>query len=458
MDPPTIVSLSELDQLMPRLYIRWLLCIPLFPDSPATTQIVEVLTRGISKLLETHPILRGTLVAQSTDPSRLEVHLPSDNQGFQLQTRYYDSEDNETFPLYTSLLKRRFPASELPDNLLNPVDDPTKVFGCVANFIRGGVLLCLRIHHAVVDGGGMKLIVNKLAQACANPNSVLAAGEDLLTDRTLLPTGTATFQGKGLGFEATSVIKVIKDQKVDHAAMICHTFKFSATALDNLKHLCFTGSTTITTHDALTAILYGTVTYARSLRLSQSITENASLKSTIGIAVDGRSRLPTPLPAYTGNVTLYATFTTTIHLPSSYIPLATYRSMELLSQALKLPSFAALVHSSIAAVDAEFIQSTIGLASSHSDISRLKPSFSDFNQGLDFFITSGANNDVFETEWWPGGKVDALRIPYKGPWDGTCAVQARRDKVEGLEVLLGLREDDMKVVKEILESFGIMVM
>lgn len=188
--------------------------------------------------------------------------------------------------------------------------------------------------------------------------------------------------------------------------------------------------------------------------MTKTSAEATSLPSVIGIAVNGRRQLQPPARTYTGNVTLYATFSTSISLPLEKIVDESFKDLEALSKHLNLPSLASQTRAAITAVTHESIVSVISAAASVEDISRLQPSFSDFCQGTDFFITSLVDLPVFEQEWWAGGKVDALKIPFKGHWDGSCAVLATKDRSKGLEVMLGLRDDDMTVVQELLLAFG----
>ena len=240
----------------------------------------------------------------------------------------------------------------------------------------------------------------------------------------------------------------------ENAAMTSSIFKFPVTTLEKLKILSGTETKRVTTHDALTALLYGAVCYARSLRFSQRSNGACTVPSTMGIAVNGRNRIDPSMQDYTGNLTLYAAFSNPLSLPTSEIPPSLMTDTNELATRLNLPHLASQTHNAVAAVSFDYIMSTISLASALPDVSVLQPSFSSFYQGMDFFISSGAGFPVFDDEWWPGGFVEASRIPLKAHWDGSCGVLATKDRSAGLDVLLGLREDDMKVVKGILYAFG----
>ncbi|KAL5315946.1 hypothetical protein ACEPPN_016820 [Leptodophora sp. 'Broadleaf-Isolate-01'] len=450
-------ELSELDQIMPRLYIRWLLCIPFSQASPSKAAIINSLQGGIKTTVEKLPFLLGVVVSKSSDPSRLEIHLPRERHNFELRVQNHDSDHDETLPTYESLEKAEFPASSLPDNMLTPPDiDPRPAFDMMATFIRGGLLLCIKCHHAAADGGGLGLIVKFLAQNCyAHPAQTTLGPTSLPSiDRSNLPRERDLWVLADTGFNFVNPVDATQKPTKDYASMTSHTFKFGPESLRMLKSLCITGSERISTQDALTALLYGSVSHARGLRNTKTSTTTTALPSVMGIAVNGRGRLNPPVANYAGNCTLYATFSNPIVLPVEKITDHSFEHLNLLSQHLNLPSLASKTRASINAVTHDSIVSTISAAASLEEVSRFQPSFADFLQGADFFITSGADFPVFEQEWWAGGMVDALRIPFKGNWDGSCAVLATKDRSKGLDIMLGLRDDDMALVKEILLAFG----
>ncbi|KAF8860371.1 hypothetical protein BDZ45DRAFT_688584 [Acephala macrosclerotiorum] len=448
---------------MPRLYVRWLLCFPLSESSPSKQVIIDNLQDGVLETQAQLPILNGHLATKVSDSSRLEVHTQQTGEvgdDFKLKVNHLDGADDATIPTYKTLKAANFPVSELPDKILAPPDDPVlPVFDMVATFIRGGVLLCIKCHHAVVDGGGLGLIVKLLAQnSHAISRSLLKPSLQSMPsiDRTSLPAPIKSEERitRNLGFTVLEAGEKLATLAREYGAMTSHIFKFPNKALQQLKELCASNVNMISTHDALTALLYGSVSYARSLRFTGSSSEQKALSSTMGIAVDGRRRLKTPILEYAGNITMYATFSNPLQLPCLEISQDVMKNPNLLATSLNLPILAEKTHEAVAEVTHDYITDTISLAASLEDVSRIQPSFSDFYQGSDFFITSGASFPVFEYEWWPGGIPDALRIPLKAQWDGSCAVLAAKDRSQGLDVLLGLRKDDMSVVKEILFAFG----
>lgn len=306
----------------------------------------------------------------------------------------------------------------------------------------------------------MGLLIKFLAQHCnAASNSSVAPGSIAKPSisRSILPQA-GQYTGTNVGFKAAEASEPSKEPAKVLAPMTCQTFKFPAEAIQKLKTICTVGPGFITAHDALTAILYGAVSYARALRFTKEMPGTSTLPSTMGIAVNGRRRMQPPLPAdYSGNVSLYATYSVPISLPVEAISDIPSQQIDVLAQKLKLAQLATLTHEAIAKINQDFATSTIAFAASLPDVTKIVPMFSNTYQGTDFFITSAADFPVFDQEWWPGGFTDAVRIPLKAMWDGTSAVVATKDRSKGLDILLGLREDDMEVVKGIMKAFGAQV-
>ncbi|CZT50811.1 uncharacterized protein RSE6_11867 [Rhynchosporium secalis] len=461
MENFSVFELSELDQIMPRLYMRWLLCFPITEASPSKAAIVDLLENGVKAAVEKLPILQGIVVPKPLDSSRLEVHIPKDSHVYELRIQHHDCDNDNTFPTYDSLREADFAPSSLPDRLLTPPDiDPNPVFDMMATFIRGGLLLCIKFHHAVVDGVGLALVIKYLAQNCYKL-SVRDSSTPIIPpsiDRAILPPRRTPCTRKTTGFNVVDLDEAGCKSAKEYGAMTSHTFRFSSESLRILKGICQNPVSMISTQDALTALLYGSVSHARGLRFTMESDEVTTIPSIMGIAVNGRGRLEPPAVDYTGNFTMYAAFACPISLPTENITRQSFKDLDKLSKHLNLPALASQSRAAITAVTHDSIVSVISTAASLQDISRLQPAFSNYFQGTDFFITCATDFPVFEQDWWTGGRVETWRVPFKKEWDGTCAVLPTKDRSKGLDILLGLREDDMAIVKELLISFGAIVL
>ncbi|CAM6123165.1 unnamed protein product [Calypogeia fissa] len=201
----------------------------------------------------------------------------------------------------------------------------------------------------------------------------------------------------------------------------------------------------ISTNDALSALLWSSITRARHC---QGKVEDAStvstvgtvggeegavgqLESKLGMANNGRHKLNPPLPkTYIGNVNLYSL---------TVLPVSSLR----LEGAL--PNVARLVRASVNHIDNKHIRSAVRFIDALPDIAALKPGFAPF-MGMDLAITSWAEMGLNGLSWGHGvGTVERVRVPAIN-FDGLCVIFPRT-KEGGLEVLIGLSVDAMKALK-----------
>jgi hypothetical protein len=74
-------------------------------------------------------------------------------------------------PPYEELKAQHFPLSKLSTEHLSPVGvmpvPPNPVFAAQANFIQGGLLLAVAVHHSASDGAGLDTIISTWAKNTA---------------------------------------------------------------------------------------------------------------------------------------------------------------------------------------------------------------------------------------------------------------------------------------------------
>ncbi|CAM6084182.1 unnamed protein product [Calypogeia fissa] len=201
----------------------------------------------------------------------------------------------------------------------------------------------------------------------------------------------------------------------------------------------------ISTNDALSALLWSSITRAR---LCQGKVEDAStvttvgtvggeegavgqLESKLGMANNGRRKLNPPLPkTYIGNVNLYSL---------TVLPVSSLRLEE------ALPNVARLVRASVNHIDNKHIRSAARFIDALPDIAALKPGFVPF-MGMDLAITSWAEMGLNGLSWGHGvGTVERVRVPAIN-FDGLCIIFPKI-KEGDLEVFIGLSVDVMKALK-----------
>jgi Transferase family len=470
--PMLTFPLTPLDQLPPRLYIRLILSFPLQPSSDRD-RVVEVLRYGLKQTITDIPYLTGKVCLRDDGErsGRMEIRR-------QLRDRVDLQVKDLTVPnsgwasgSYDELHAKHMPPSLLDGDVLSPVmlfpdqNMPASMMAAQANFIPGGLLLCVAIHHSITDGVGMATVLKTWANWCRRgPDSGYIYGSEpefpiSALDRSPLMKGLAEIQARGhkeyktrpqpsqelakLAEPSTALVL----PKADYGILY-----FSAGSLALLKagvssFIPSAGGDPkpwISTNDALIALFWSCVTRARLPRLQGSLMEDPEGEITLGSAVDGRSRLVPPLPQeYVGNVSLFNTVT---------VPLSALTSATSLSA---LSTLAVSIRESIARIDDTHIRSAITFVDRTADVRTIIPGFrTSFSK--DFYSTSWADQRTMEVDWGNvvGGVPTHLRLP-NHPFDGMCIVYPRLlDR--GLEVLVGLHADDMKRLKsdELLCKFA----
>lgn len=445
-----IPALSPLDQIMPRVYTRLVLCLPTPPASKETDQtIFSALKKGLQQTLTEIPLLGGLLDGDNEDSDK--VHI-TPGPGVLLRLKKLTGDPNWS---YQTLKDKNFPPSSLDGDVLAPVGWMPSglkppVMAAQVNVLDGGVLLAVCIHHSAMDAAGFSTVVKTWAK-----HTMLSFDEDVL--ESVVPVGSSSLDRTPLCGESDVgqvdpkiKIKNHPQYKLESSApppppsklpeepdplppaltlpaMTATIFHFSADQLAALKSSVNPPTSFVSTNDALCALLWSSITRARSLpNIIKGSQEPAS--SLLGFAVDGRHRLNPALPqSYIGNVNLYA---------STRLPIPT------LTDPSKLSAAATAIRAAITEVDNNRIRDVIALINSLSTVTDLKPGFNSF-LGPDLAITSWRDMGIMGLHWGAGlGAVEAARVP-KAAFDGLCIVlPALADG--GLDVLVGLQEGAMR--------------
>jgi hypothetical protein len=469
-NPPVVtVPLTPLDQNMPRLYTRLILSFPMPPSSDHDA-VTKALRYGLRELITDIPFLTGKISLKSDGESsgRLEIRRQMYDR-LELQVKDLTATNSGwTSGSYDELHAQYMPPSLLDGDTLAPVvlfpdqQVPTGVMAAQANFVPGGLLLCIAIHHAVMDGNGMATVFKTWAKWCrrgCDPGYAYGSELEFPTaalDRSRLMKGSAETQAHGhreyelLKSAATQWNPPEPAAPAAPAApptlpkMDPRIFYFSATSLASLKDEASSAlpptdegvpKPWISTNDALSALLWSCITSARMPRLQSSLMKAHDAESVFGMAVDGRGRLDPPLlPEYVGNATLYSTATALLSaLTPTSLPV--------------LGLLALSIRESVTRIDNTHTLSAITVLDSATDVRTTKPGFKSF-LGKDVAMTSWADQGIMETDWGDvvGGKPTYMRVP-KHAFDGLCLVYPRLVD-GGLEVLVGLHEEDMARLRE----------
>jgi hypothetical protein len=356
--------------------------------------------------------------------------------------RYRDL--TEVMPSYAALQAEHFPVSKLttahlPSLGLIPEAQSPPVMAAQANFIEGGLLLTIGVHHSASDASAVDAILDIWARnttaACNSTELNFSHFEPQINDRSPLMFGTAG--AKMVDFPEyflqpavpTALVKENPHQ-IPHAPsklppLTSRIFYFSPSALAALK----VEAAAYSTNDALTAFLWRHMTLARNL-VSQSTlpVDVVGEDSALLYAANIRKRTSPPLPQnYLGNAFI-AVKTDLLSVSTLMSPdglkIATSTIRKSLHRLTNQPNHISL---------------TIGLMDQY-DTTELKYAYNGF-LGPDVMATSWTNIGIYNSVWGDLGKVESFRVPGEGS-DGTLAVFPRL-KNGGLEVRVALEAKAM---------------
>ncbi|KAK9490121.1 transferase family-domain-containing protein [Lipomyces doorenjongii] len=157
-------QLSLMGHIMPKIYVLIAEVFSL-PEDADTGTIVQSMAAGLEFALSQFPVLTGVL-EMDADSGRMWVSKKR-NSTVKLHIKHMAREDE--FPSYEDLAKQDFPASMIVGNKLLPESVTAKqlhsplgdnneegipVAAFQLNFIRGGLIVGVAVHHALSDGPG----------------------------------------------------------------------------------------------------------------------------------------------------------------------------------------------------------------------------------------------------------------------------------------------------------------
>ena len=452
------LPLSPIDMVMPRMHVPKLLYFPCTAEPAAVTLNLRA---ALGPTLKSIPIIAGSVA-----PSKRE----GDQKGaLSVQGPYFEPEDilssNDLRKEYDyeQLRAAHFPSDAIPFDAIAPrlygkTGDSAPVMVAQANFVHGGLLLFLAIHHCVLDEVGL-FNVMKVWSSCCRGDVSLDFVTPLWFDRSPLLQGTGTgrlenhpeytLAPEGVVARAAEDPNVYYTSSEDvHSAV----FFFSDEALGLLKTAATTpgledrddSTTWISTNDALTALLWCCVTSARA---AHSTTAKSEIFPLFAMAVNGRSTLRPPMPPdYCGNVVLIAKTLSKADDLLSHQP-------ECLAKA------ASLIRKAVNVVDDTYVRDVIQMVRKVDDLARLAPRR---RPAVNFSLgcSTWARQPYYSLDWgstvggtcervrWRNLKTDGLflmfpRLP--GTEDPNGEPRARQG---GVEVQLGLQRDHLHTLME----------
>ncbi|GMG45137.1 unnamed protein product [Aspergillus oryzae var. brunneus] len=329
------IQLSPLDQAIPPVYIRILLCFSVVNVDRAISQ----LQTGVSSLLSALPFLSGDVV-RYTAPGKTKWLYQLCPPTHQVQATGVLVVKHHQMRCMVD--EKRFAPSSTSHIPLSPFAEPARpapIFRVQANAYIDGITLGFAFHHIAVDATGMGVIISELARHCRSspPPSLLCPDYERAT-RQLISNSRAT-ECSGLDhsgdYISCQALSPPAEGSEDASPSIeisteTRTFVFPAARLESLKNACIEMLPTLdqqqrqqnpcldepartkvpwlSTNDVFVALLWVCLTRCRYQE-----DQNSGLPSDehtrICMGVNMRSRIQPPLSAdYLGNAILSLSF------------------------------------------------------------------------------------------------------------------------------------------------------
>lgn len=312
--PDFHVDLAPLDALHPVHYSRRLLIFRCQSSGQCDAQL-SAFKAGLQALVQRCPILGGVI---SPLPENEAIAGKEDwrtivpGKGIELTVR----DLRQQMPSFDKLEADNFPPSQLPYDLLVPVpqdvgnDHPFEACKVQFNAIDGGTIISWAMSHSVADGSGTNELLSvlseetRLAQKPSNADTKLSVITGMGIDRSILRNIVSEVpfdiaQHPGYKLKATPASSHPFTATEEEIPVLLH---ISPAGLMRLKSDASTpGAAPISTHDALSALVWRTSLLIRSRR---SAAAQALVSSTVGslfLPSDARRHLKIPT-SYIGNV------------------------------------------------------------------------------------------------------------------------------------------------------------
>ncbi|KAI1776645.1 hypothetical protein F4818DRAFT_411308 [Hypoxylon cercidicola] len=289
-------SLSPLDRLMPRGYVRQLFCFP-----SAHPDVSRVLKAGLAGVVADVPYLLSGINTQ-----RISLTEP-----YQTLEDIYSEEDLSDVVDYVVLKQGNFPPSVftapgfIPADTQPPLPTPAPVFRAKLSLVAGGFVLCVAVHHCTTDITGFGALLKIWASHCRTGASAAAGFDPAWLDRRALlerPNGANRAAPTSIP-ELLHVMRLADFARVGATSAqssdpITSIFFFPQNNLQALRdavnaHITSQGvSGWVSTGDILTALLWSASLAAELDPVSGSLEGD----NTIGLPVQFRSHFRPPLP------------------------------------------------------------------------------------------------------------------------------------------------------------------
>lgn len=395
-DDSTVIELAGLDLIWARYYATMLLGFRLRPGL-SQAEIMESLQASLEITCHKVPIFKGKVFEKPADERRpaegqLEIRtsadwIPQIVQNDMSNTELdYDELEQAGFP------PEYFGRDKIPSANLAWSPPPTgaPVVTCQANFVKGGLLLGVRVNHALADATGAMFLLKHWAQqtrilrGVSSTDSELSFGSGSY-DRSVLHSAWET-HGEPVADTADDshwrMLGLLPpgtswEVPQPHPEMEGRIFYVPASSF---KALVAAGrqqnsESSVSTNDILTAFLWRTTIRARKNACTSSDGQYADDRVTcLDMAINARACFANAAPwDYIANMLLFASPSVTI--------------AELLDDSTKLADLSSAIHKAATSVTMEKGLSIYGLATTIKDYKHLPFAFTAID-GAEAFVNS----------------------------------------------------------------------
>jgi hypothetical protein len=467
--------LSPLDQLMPRTYTRVFLLFPVPTHSHGAA--IQSLRESLQQTLADLPYLQGSVTIAPESGNRLQAEWPRAAAGRDPSSAaaaaarlFRELQAPVGFPSLAALRRDRAPLCHfaaslspvpaLPDHAPDaPAPPPAFAASCAR--LRGGLLLCVCVHHALMDGTGVGELVRLWARNGAEPGArenrrLRPWANELTVRRNFLRIGCKAAGGvAGMSYAELQwrhpEYKLRPDEPPaeppgapDFSSKL---FAFPIGKIDAAKEALrqFPGLESLTAFNILSAVLWSSITRVRAKRLRTPLSQRVKL----GFAVNGRKHLGNSfgMPPYLGNVNMFGLASLSV---SDLFSAArcTVGGFEAESLEHLIPVIAS-ISGAIARISATHIAEASLFVDKTPNVTDIIPGWESKN-ALDLSMTSWADMPLYDCEFGDAvGRPEFVRVP-SAKFDGLVTILPRRradGDEEMIDVVIFLRADDIRALE-----------
>lgn len=439
------VDLAALDALHPIHYSRRLLLFRCASHSQFDAQL-GALKIAVKALVRRCPILGGTIAPPPTTPSDTtkisadwRTVLPG--PGIELVVK----DLRNALPPYSELEASGFAADKLPYDLLVPVpgdignDRPFAACKLQFSAIQGGSILTWAMSHSIADGSGNNELIRILAEETRLATEKLSSGDTTSTnaaissiglDRSILRIMTSNIPFRieeHPGYMESPPSQPPSHPFVSPEPEMPISLHIPSSCLAQLKaDAQKPGTPPISTHDAICALLWRSVTFLRHQRSESAKSVALSTPINLYFPSDGRRHLKIP-DSYIGNA---------VYQLSTALDLGT-----ILSPTTGLQEAAAAIRRAITAVTPEKMRSLMARTNEQwVDWAFMR----DYNSTGVPMGTDWTSSSLYDHDWGTSfGKL--VRFRYPGEEGSTAILPKLPDG--SAEVMVAVMKSEVEVLK-----------